>query len=144
MIGETLGHFRILEMVGAGGMGVVYRAHDERLNRDVALKVLPPGALADDITRKRFRMEALTLSRLNHPNIATVHDFSDGEGGDFLVMELIQGRRSTRRSRGRLCPSATSCGSASSSRRGWPPPTPRGSSTATSSPATSASPPTAA
>jgi serine/threonine-protein kinase len=91
MIGETLGHFRILEMVGAGGMGVVYRARDERLDRDVALKVLPPGALADEITRKRFRLEALTLSRLNHPNIATVHDFSDHEGGDFLVMELIQG-----------------------------------------------------
>jgi serine/threonine-protein kinase len=90
MIGETLGHFRLLEMIGAGGMGVVYRARDERLDRDVALKVLPPGALADEITRKRFRMEALTLSRLNHPNIATVHEFNQ-EGGDFLVMELIQG-----------------------------------------------------
>lgn len=91
MIGETLGHFRILEMIGAGGMGVVYRAHDERLDRDVALKVLPPGTLADDTTRKRFRLEALTLSRLNHPNIATVHDFNDQQGADFLVMELIQG-----------------------------------------------------
>jgi serine/threonine-protein kinase len=91
MIGETLGHFRLLEMIGAGGMGVVYRAHDERLDRDVAIKVLPPGTLADDATRKRFRLEALTLSRLNHPNIATVHDFNDQEGADFLVMELIQG-----------------------------------------------------
>ena len=91
MIGETLGHFRILEMIGAGGMGVVYRAHDERLDRDVALKVLPPGTLADETTRKRFRLEALTLSRLNHPNIATVHDFNDQGGSDFLVMELIQG-----------------------------------------------------
>ena len=91
MIGETLGHFRILEMIGAGGMGVVYRAHDERLDRDVALKVLPPGTLADETTRKRFRLEALTLSRLNHPNIATVHDFNDQEGADFLVMELISG-----------------------------------------------------
>jgi serine/threonine protein kinase len=91
MIGETLGHFRLLEMIGAGGMGVVYRAHDERLDRDVALKVLPPGTLADETTRRRFRLEALTLSRLNHPNIATVHDFNDQDGSDFLVMELIQG-----------------------------------------------------
>src|SRR5262247_571753 len=91
MIGETLGHFRLLEMIGAGGMGVVYRAHDDRLDRDVALKVLPPGALADETTRKRFRLEALILSRLNHPNIATVHDFNDQQGSDFLVMELIPG-----------------------------------------------------
>jgi serine/threonine protein kinase len=91
MIGETIGHFRILEMIGAGGMGIVYRAHDERLDRDVAIKVLPVGALADETTRKRFRLEALTLSRLNHPNIATVHDFNDQQGADFLVMELIQG-----------------------------------------------------
>jgi eukaryotic-like serine/threonine-protein kinase len=91
MIGETLGHFRVLEMIGAGGMGVVYRAHDERLDRDVALKVLPVGALADDAVRKRFRMEALVLSRLNHPGIATVHDFHDQEGAHFLVMELIAG-----------------------------------------------------
>ena len=91
MIGETLGHFRLLEMIGAGGMGVVYRAHDERLDRDVALKVLPSGTLADEAVRKRFRMEALVLSRLNHPNIATVHDFHDQEGAHFLVMELIPG-----------------------------------------------------
>src|SRR5262245_15717378 len=91
MIGETLGHFRILEMIGAGGMGIVYRAHDQRLDRDVALKVLPPGTLADETSRKRFRLEALTLSRLNHPNIATVHEFNDQDGAFFLVMELIQG-----------------------------------------------------
>src|SRR5262245_54092390 len=91
MIGETLGHFRILEMIGAGGMGIVYRAHDQRLDRDVALKVLPPGTPADETGRKRFRLEALTLSRLNHPNIATVHEFNDQDGAFFLVMELIQG-----------------------------------------------------
>jgi TolB-like protein/Flp pilus assembly protein TadD len=91
VIGQSLGHYRVLEQIGAGGMGVVYRAHDERLNRDVALKVLPSGTLADESTRKRFRKEALTLSRLNHPNVETVFDFDTQEGMDFLVMELIPG-----------------------------------------------------
>ncbi len=91
IVGRTLGHYRILEQIGAGGMGVVYRAHDERLERDVALKVLPPGTLADDSARKRFRNEALALSRLNHPNIATVFDFDSHQGIDFLVTELIPG-----------------------------------------------------
>jgi eukaryotic-like serine/threonine-protein kinase len=91
MIGETLGQFRVLEMIGAGGMGVVYRAHDERLDRDVALKVLPSGTLSDEQIRRRFRQEALALSRLNHPNIATVHDFNSQGAVDFLVMEWIPG-----------------------------------------------------
>ncbi|MGH9651217.1 MAG: protein kinase domain-containing protein, partial [Terriglobales bacterium] len=77
--------------IGAGGMGVVYRAHDERLDRDVALKVLPAGTLADEAARKRFRKEALTLSKLNHPNIETVFDFDTENGVDFLAMELIPG-----------------------------------------------------
>ena len=75
MTGKTLSHYRLVEQIGAGGMGVVYRAHDERLERDVALKVLPADTLADEETRKRFRKEALALSQLNHPNIATVFDF---------------------------------------------------------------------
>jgi serine/threonine-protein kinase len=91
IIGRTLGHYRVLEQIGAGGMGVVYRAHDDRLERDVALKVLPPGTLADDSARKRFRKEALSLSRLNHPNIATAYDFDTAEGIDFLVTELVPG-----------------------------------------------------
>ena len=91
MIGQTLGHYRILEQIGAGGMGVVYRAHDQRLDRDVAVKVLPPGTLADEAGRKRFRREALTLSKLNHPNIETIFDFDTQDGVDFLVMELIPG-----------------------------------------------------
>ncbi|MDP9262806.1 MAG: protein kinase, partial [Acidobacteriota bacterium] len=91
MIGQTLGHYRVLEQIGAGGMGLVFRAHDERLDRDVALKVLTPGTLTDDNARKRFRKEALTLSQINHPNIETVHDFDTQEGVDFLVMELIPG-----------------------------------------------------
>ncbi len=93
MIGQKLSHYRIEEQIGAGGMGVVYRARDERLDRDVALKVLPAGTVADDAARKRFRKEALTLSQLNHPNIATVHDFDTQDGIDFLVMEHVAGVR---------------------------------------------------
>ena len=73
-------------------MGVVYRAHDERLDRDVALKVLPLGKLADEDSRRRFKKEALALSKLNHPHIATIHDFDTQAGVDFLVMEFIPGK----------------------------------------------------
>jgi serine/threonine protein kinase/tetratricopeptide (TPR) repeat protein len=92
MIGETLGHYGVIEKIGSGGMGEVYRAHDEQLDRDVALKVLPMGSLADEAKRKLFRKEALVLAKLNHPNIATVHEFSRQGGVDFLAMELIRGR----------------------------------------------------
>jgi eukaryotic-like serine/threonine-protein kinase len=92
MIGQTLGHYRILEKVGAGGMGVVYRARDEQLERDVALKVLPPGTLTNDASRRRFRKEALALAKLNHPNIETVYEFDSQGGTDFLVMEYVPGK----------------------------------------------------
>jgi serine/threonine protein kinase/tetratricopeptide (TPR) repeat protein len=72
-------------------MGVVYRAHDEHLDREVALKVLLPGTIANDSARRKFRNEAFALSKLNHPNIATVHDFDTDNSLDFLVMELIEG-----------------------------------------------------
>jgi len=91
MIGRTLGKFRVLEQLGAGGMGVVYRARDERLERNVALKVLPVGLLANENARKRFRNEALTLAKLSHPNIGMLFDFDSFEGVDFLVMECIPG-----------------------------------------------------
>ncbi len=91
MLGDRLSHYRILEQIGAGGMGIVYRAHDEQLDRDVAIKVLPPGALSDETARKRFRKEALSLARLNHPNIATVHEFGSEGETDFLVTEYIPG-----------------------------------------------------
>lgn len=87
----TLSHYRILEQIGAGGMGVVYRAHDERLDRDVALKVLPTSTKIESDARKRFRKEALLLSKLNHPNIATVHNFDTQDDADFLVEEFIDG-----------------------------------------------------
>lgn len=91
MIGQTVGHYLVTEQIGAGGMGVVYRARDQRLNRDVALKVLPPGKFGDEAPRKRFRKEALALAKLNHPNIGTVYDFDTQNDIDFLVMEFIPG-----------------------------------------------------
>ena len=92
MIGQTLGHYRILERVGAGGMGVVYRARDEQLERDVALKVLPSGTLDNETSRRNFRKEALALAKLNHPNIETVYEFATQDGMDFLVMEFVPGK----------------------------------------------------
>jgi len=91
LISQTLSHFRVLEEIGAGGMGVVYRAHDEHLDRDVALKVLPAGMLADDSARRRFHREALAIARLNHPNVGAVYEFGGHDGIDFLVLELVSG-----------------------------------------------------
>jgi serine/threonine protein kinase/Tfp pilus assembly protein PilF len=91
MIGRTLSHYRVTARIGAGGMGEVYRARDERLERDVALKVLPAKSLDDATARKRFRQEALALSKLNHPGIATIYDFDAADGVDFLAMEFVVG-----------------------------------------------------
>ena len=91
MIGQTVAHYQVVEKLGAGGMGEVYRAHDLQLDRDIALKVLPGGTLSEDSVRRQFRTEALALAKLNHPNIATVHEFSIHEGLDFIAMELISG-----------------------------------------------------
>jgi dienelactone hydrolase len=90
--GAKLGPYEILARLGAGGMGVVYRARDRRLERDVAIKVLPPGLLGDEPERKRFRKEALALARLSHPNIAAVYDVGEHQGADYLVMECVPGR----------------------------------------------------
>jgi TolB-like protein/tRNA A-37 threonylcarbamoyl transferase component Bud32 len=91
MIGKTISHYEILDKLGEGGMGEVYRAFDEHLQRQVAIKVLPSGTLSDEQARKRFRNEALALSRLNHPGIAAVYDFDSQEGIDFLAMEYVPG-----------------------------------------------------
>lgn len=90
--GYKLGPYTILAPLGAGGMGIVYRARDERLERDVAIKVLPPGLLTDEVARKRFRKEALALARLSHPNIGAVYDVGEQNGVDYLVMEYLQGQ----------------------------------------------------
>ena len=91
MIPTRLSHYRIVQQIGAGGMGVVYRAHDEHLDRDVALKVLPQSMVTDERTRQRFRKEALALAKLNHPNIGAIYEFGNDAGVDFLVMEFISG-----------------------------------------------------
>ena len=92
MIGQTVGHYRIVEKVAAGGMGVVYRARDEQLDRDVAVKVLPSGTLSSDTARKQFRQEAMALAKLNHQHIETIYDFGTQDGVDFLVMEFVSGK----------------------------------------------------
>jgi serine/threonine-protein kinase len=92
MLGQTFGQYRIIEKIGAGGMGEVYRARDEQLGRDVALKVLPTQLLSDDSARRLLIREARTASALNHPNICTIHNVGDTEGRNFIVMELLDGR----------------------------------------------------
>jgi serine/threonine-protein kinase len=89
--GHVLGHFRLIEEIGAGGMGIVYRAWDTRLEREVAVKVLNPKTPIDGSARKRFRREALMLSKLNHPNVESVYDFHTENGVDYLVLEYVPG-----------------------------------------------------
>jgi len=91
MVGKTLSHYRVIQELGAGGMGVVYLARDETLDRQVALKVLPRGSLADETARKRLRKEALALAKLSHPNIETIYELGSQDGVDFLVTEYVAG-----------------------------------------------------
>jgi serine/threonine-protein kinase len=90
-LGQLLGHYRIIEKIGAGGMGVVYRAHDERLDRDVALKILPKLGLVSDAARRQFRQEALSLAKITHPHVAMAFDFGHDDGINYLVTEFVSG-----------------------------------------------------
>src|SRR5688572_30538892 len=91
-VGTRIGPYEILQLAGAGGMGQVYRARDTRLNRDVAVKILPDAYLHDRDPLARFRREAQVLASLNHPNIATIHGLEETDGVRALVMEFVEGR----------------------------------------------------
>jgi len=88
MIGRTLSHYKVLEEISRGGMGIVYKALDLKLNREVALKVLPPELVSDPDRKRRFVQEAQAAAALKHPNIAVIHEIDEVDGVDFIVMEL--------------------------------------------------------
>jgi serine/threonine protein kinase len=89
---RDIAQYRILEKLGEGGMGAVYKARDRRLDRTVAIKVLPPDKVSDPARKSRFIQEARTASALNHPNIVTIHDIISHDGSECIVMELVDGK----------------------------------------------------
>jgi serine/threonine protein kinase len=104
--GQQLLHYRLIDKVGEGGMGVVWKAEDTKLHRHIALKVLPEAMAADPDRRARFEREARVVAALNHPNIVTLHSVEESDGVHFITMELVEGRNLTELlpKDGALCP----------------------------------------
>src|SRR2546423_4382249 len=103
-VGQVLGHYRLIEQIGAGGMGVVFRARDEQLDRDVALKTLPKLSLLSEAARRQFRREALSLAKISDPHVAMAFDFGHDDGIDYLVTEYVPGVTLEAKLAGRFLP----------------------------------------
>ena len=124
-LGTRLGRYEIVSQLGSGGMGVVYAAHDPRLKRMVAIKVLPPDLTRDETAKQRFLQEAKAASALDHPNICALHDIGEHDGSTFLVMERLEGETLAERIAQGPLPLQDSLG-VGASRRGFDPSGARG------------------